>query len=440
MDSCCLKRKKPPQIEIPIVLREISAGAVPSFRPPATATRNAAVRSSAKEVGVFSLKGRKKFMEDSHRIVSSHPKKGFFGVYDGHGGSQAAEFVTENLHLNIMECLKTCSGSGEDRDEAIKVGYLKTDRDFLEKGMCSGVCCVTALIEGDEVILSNLGDCRAVLSRGGSAEALTKDHRAGEDDERKRIEDKGGYVEIHRGAWRVHGVLSVSRSIGDAHLKEWVIAEPDTRRMCLTSDMQYLILASDGLWDKVENQEAVDVVMQSCQQGTPSQPKGTAGSTENVFVFNCKSTSPSSKTKRVSLVKSNKGNECEFGNENASPAAQRSPRAALARSSVADIWKEAEDDFGQENESPMKARRRSLSHSSIRAGCWSPCSNKRSVDGWKENEEKSSSCSLVAACKRLANLAVSRGSVDDVTVMIIDLDHFKDHQGHVYSEDGHFHF
>ena len=56
---------------------------------------------------------------------------------------------------------------------------------------------------------------------------------------------------MHRGAWRVHGVLSVSRSIGDAHLKDWVPAEPDTRTLHMTQDMEYLVLASDGLWEEV---------------------------------------------------------------------------------------------------------------------------------------------------------------------------------------------
>lgn len=62
---------------------------------------------------------------------------------------------------------------------------------------------------------------------------------------------QGGYVEINRGAWRIHGILSVSRSIGDAHLKAWVSAEPDTKILHLTPDMQFLVLASDGLWEKV---------------------------------------------------------------------------------------------------------------------------------------------------------------------------------------------
>lgn len=63
--------------------------------------------------------------------------------------------------------------------------------------------------------------------------------------------DQGGYVEFHRGAWRVHGVLSVSRSIGDAHLKHWVLGEPETKILQLTPDMEFVVLASDGLWIKV---------------------------------------------------------------------------------------------------------------------------------------------------------------------------------------------
>lgn len=121
----------------------------------------------------------------------------------------------------------------------------------LMQGLSSGVCCVTALLDGQEIVVSNLGDCRAVLSRCGVAEALTEDHRADQVFERQRIEDKGGFVEMHRGAWRVHGVLAVSRSIGDSHLKQWVVAEPETTVIQLTPDMEFLVLASDGLWEQV---------------------------------------------------------------------------------------------------------------------------------------------------------------------------------------------
>lgn len=52
------------------------------------------------------------------------------------------------------------------------------------------------------------------------------------------------------GVWRV-GSLAVSRGIGDRHLKQWVTAEPETKILPMESDLEFLILASDGLWDKV---------------------------------------------------------------------------------------------------------------------------------------------------------------------------------------------
>lgn len=61
--------------------------------------------------------------------------QGFFGVYDGHGGRNAAEFAAENLHTNILEMLKDCKGD-EGKKEAIRAGYLKTDQEFLKKVKC----------------------------------------------------------------------------------------------------------------------------------------------------------------------------------------------------------------------------------------------------------------------------------------------------------------
>lgn len=55
----------------------------------------------------------------------------FFGVYDGHGGKKAAEFVAETLHSNILETIENCR-EPMAKEEAVKAGYLKTDREFLK--------------------------------------------------------------------------------------------------------------------------------------------------------------------------------------------------------------------------------------------------------------------------------------------------------------------
>ncbi|KAH6787807.1 Protein phosphatase 2C family protein [Perilla frutescens var. hirtella] len=246
--SCSLKRKRPLMIEIPNVLSKIPVDVLKE-----RGGDDGPVCFADSRVGVYSLKGKKKFMEDSYKVfASANGDKRLFGVYDGHGRNKAAEFVAENLHLKIFEMLETTS-EDKAKEAACKAGYLKTDEQFLKQGLDSGTCCVTALIEGREMVVSNLGDCRAVLCRGGGvAEALTADHRPTREEERRRIDEKVcGYVEIHCETWRVHGKLAVSISIGDAHLKDWVMAERDTKVICLTPDMQYLVLASDGLWEEV---------------------------------------------------------------------------------------------------------------------------------------------------------------------------------------------
>ncbi|KAK7812048.1 putative protein phosphatase 2c 25 [Quercus suber] len=83
-------------------------------------------------------------------------------------------------------------------------------------------------------------------------------------DEKERIETLGGYVDFCHGVWRIQGSLAVSRGIGDRHLKQWVIAEPDTKVLRIIPEYEFLILASDGLWDKVSNQEAVDIARPLC--------------------------------------------------------------------------------------------------------------------------------------------------------------------------------
>ncbi|KAI8540116.1 hypothetical protein RHMOL_Rhmol09G0236900 [Rhododendron molle] len=129
-------------------------------------------------------------MEDRYSAVvniQGDSKQAFFGVFDGHGGAKAAEFAANNMGRNIM---KEVTGRREEEiEEAVRDGYLTTDAEFLKEGASGGACCVTALIREGDLVVSNAGDCRAVLSRGGVADALTVDHRPCREDERDRIEN-----------------------------------------------------------------------------------------------------------------------------------------------------------------------------------------------------------------------------------------------------------
>ncbi|KAL0317060.1 UNVERIFIED_CONTAM: putative protein phosphatase 2C 25 [Sesamum angustifolium] len=179
-----LKRKRPGRISIPVA----SLG-FEDIKKTTDLDRSSDVELEGEGYSVC-CKERKRggFMEDRYAAVlglQGDSKQAFFGVFDGHGGAGAAEFAAQNLEKNVMNEL---SKRREEVEEAVKEGYLITDGEFLKEEIRGGTCCVTALIHKGDLVVSNAGDCRAVMSRGGVAEPLTVDHRPSLDDERERIE------------------------------------------------------------------------------------------------------------------------------------------------------------------------------------------------------------------------------------------------------------
>lgn len=125
---------------------------------------------------------------------------------------------------------------------------------------CGTTATVVALV-GDQFTVAHVGDSRAVLSRrDGSVIRLFEDHKPGRQDEMERIESAGGLVLEVSGTFRVNGVLAVSRAIGDPEFKRYVIPLPDIRTFSLSGEEEFLVMASDGLWDHVKDEESVELV------------------------------------------------------------------------------------------------------------------------------------------------------------------------------------
>ncbi|OEL34657.1 putative protein phosphatase 2C 10 [Dichanthelium oligosanthes] len=212
--------------------------------------------------GVASSPGKRASMEDfSEARIDDIDGEivGMFGVYDGHGGVRAAEYVKQHLFNNLIRHPKFIT----DTKAAIAETYNRTDSEFLEADSShtrdAGSTASTAIIVGDRLLVANVGDSRAVICKGGQAIAVSRDHKPDQTDERQRIEDAGGFV-MWAGTWRVGGVLAVSRAFGDRLLKQYVVADPEIKEEVVDSSLEFLILASDGLWDVVNNEEAVAMV------------------------------------------------------------------------------------------------------------------------------------------------------------------------------------
>ncbi|XP_019176596.1 PREDICTED: probable protein phosphatase 2C 59 [Ipomoea nil] len=212
--------------------------------------------------GYASCPGKRSSMEDffETRIDGVDGEVvGLFGVFDGHGGARAAEYVKQNLFSNLIRHPTFIS----DTKSAIADAYSHTDSEFLKsentQNKDAGSTASTAILVGDRLLVANVGDSRVVVCRGGTAIAVSRDHKPDQKDERQRIEDAGGFV-MWAGTWRVGGVLAVSRAFGDRLLKQYVVADPEIKEEKVDSSLEFLILASDGLWDVVTNEEAVSMV------------------------------------------------------------------------------------------------------------------------------------------------------------------------------------
>lgn len=227
-----------------------------------------------------SLCGRRPTNEDAEvyfinlsngSINSSYAPVDFFAICDGHGGSEVSEFVSAELkryltNRNITYPLQTHKINGiYDSIQKKLINHPKKIADG---------CGSTALVlvryfdsrtnqYGIQVI--NSGDCRAVLSRNGLAIPLTKDHKPFWSDERRRIDmvnkkhSMNNQIEFLDGDWRI-GDLSVSRSFGDLDNTPHVTHIPESFCYELMAEDEFVIMACDGLWDVMENHEAVNFV------------------------------------------------------------------------------------------------------------------------------------------------------------------------------------
>lgn len=112
------------------------------------------------------------------------------------------------------------------------------------------------------LMVANIGDCRAVLSRKGEAIDMSQDHRPIYPSEKRRVEELGGYIDDGY----LNGVLSVSRALGDWDMKftrgspSPLIADPEFRQTVLTEEDEFLIIGCDGIWDVMSSQQAVSLV------------------------------------------------------------------------------------------------------------------------------------------------------------------------------------
>lgn len=207
------------------------------------------------------------YMEDGQQVVQPLLRTGrdkeelwdFFAVYDGHGGRSEVDYVEAQLHTTLTLELRS-----RKPQEALVQTFKKVDSQLAMMGAWNSGCTATVVLVHQSaqglrtVHVANVGDSRAVLvAPTGDARRVSTDHRANDPEEAARVVNDGGFVRFGR----VAGQLSVSRSLGDHHLKECGVSGVPDVCSFTAEEGHALIVASDGLWDAFSDDDAGEALL-----------------------------------------------------------------------------------------------------------------------------------------------------------------------------------
>ncbi|KAL4224231.1 Protein phosphatase 1D [Mactra antiquata] len=266
-----------------------------------------------------SNQGGRRYMEDRHAIRFVKNDEGgfefaYFGIFDGHGGGEASKYARDYLLDEITKYDCFWSDNDDDILFAIKSAFLDTHFGMWKEvdkwprtasGLPStaGTTASICIIKNSKLYIGHVGDSAIALGCNDSktdkivrpkARFLTKEHKPDDPDELKRIENSGGQVVAKSGVQRVvwnrprtdhRGpirrstqidripFLAVARSLGDLwsynYLNEKFVVSPEpdvsVHKLDPTTD-KCLVIGSDGLWNMLSADEAVNNVFDlECQ-------------------------------------------------------------------------------------------------------------------------------------------------------------------------------
>jgi len=235
-------------------------------------------------VGVCSRQGKRPYQEDEPSVranlassgvttsgqeskasalqqaqTESKPDTHFFALFDGHAGGRCSKFLSTALadvlaedpsfYSNLPMALKRAFHSSNEQ-------FLKVAERMHFQDGSTGIC---VILRGGKLTIANVGDCRAVLLSGGKSIQLSKDQKPTQPEEQKRIASLGGSVVYCMGVARVNGVLAVSRAFGNRSLRSVIRPDAEISFRDLQRDDDYLVIASDGLWDVLRNKDVSDI-------------------------------------------------------------------------------------------------------------------------------------------------------------------------------------
>lgn len=243
-----------------------------------------------------SLKGLRLTNEDHHTLPHKAQNKVFsFGIFDGHStrlckGDSVSLFLKNNL---IKEMSKY-------PDKMNKISYIKNAHKIIDKKLkkhmkkysriCGSTSIVVSIFRNRTIVISNVGDSRAILSRNFKPIILSTDHKPDNPIEKYRIEKMGGKIIFPKNSFNVPRIngMAVSRSFGD-YENPYITYKPDIIKIKLKKTDNFIVIACDGLWDVMNNFDVINFVKKNKAKSKMAKLLANEalkrGSTDNVSVI-----------------------------------------------------------------------------------------------------------------------------------------------------------
>lgn len=225
-----------------------------------------------------------------------------FGVFDGHGpyGHDISNFAQMHLPRHFVQD----PNFQDDPEKAMASAFPETHRLCTESQVeghydcaLSGTTATLAMHRDGVLYIGHVGDCRAVLARKEGnelmSEELTVDHKPTREVERRRIQAAGGQVKRLEGdipyrvflSGKMYPGLAMTRSIGDTlGATAGVTSTPEVKAVKVQRDWSFMLLCSDGVWEFINPQEAIDIVAKHPSTDVQKAAEGLASEAWNRWI------------------------------------------------------------------------------------------------------------------------------------------------------------
>lgn len=202
-----------------------------------------------------SVQGGRQYQEDRYINGVLKNNSNIMCVFDGHGGDYISEFCSKNI---ISFINKSLDANIHDINQLLRVTFKDLDNVIaLLKKPYTGTTSLCLLQHGHKCYFANIGDSMGMMvNKNGFPIMMSQEHKV--DFEQVKLKQKGAFITREHGMARVNGTLNLSRALGDFYLKKFITSTPFIKT-CNIKDTEYIILASDGIWDVLTMQDIVNI-------------------------------------------------------------------------------------------------------------------------------------------------------------------------------------